>query len=419
MFSRYRLIMLLIILGVLLAMQGCIGQVAMTPPEAAAATKTILPTTTETRAQPPSAINTSTPNAAATANSVDTASIGTLVATVSPMVIEKYTSPDGKWRAEIIRYDCSYVNNNYNQKIAYEQLKLFDLGHKTEQVVADQIQYCEGVGAFGLQGLYWSSNSRYFYYNEAREGYPDGGCGNYIPLIYRLDTLDQKVITLEGGFISPDKTKLALWQGREIVIWDLDTGEIGRVATQNPDLLTGRIWWSTTGNSIVYLQTDSQCIPDIGKFNLVSLDLTTLSQAVIANYEFTNTGFISTPAPAGVFVFYFYAPLTMNYDPSIWEIQDGVLQAKDLRSCSIAEQGPTDFNGPHSKKVKQLGRINYTILSFPDSPADRVRLLYMADQRLATDSGLPIFWVNANQNEWDKCQPLAEKVLSTLRFPFD
>jgi len=333
-------------------------------------------------------------------------------------VIEKHPSRDGRWRVEIIRYDCSYVNKNYNQKIAFEQLKLIDLSDATEQVIADQIQYCEGVGAFGLHGLYWSPNNRYFYFNESREGYPDGGCGNYIPLIYRLDPVDLEVLPLKGGFISPDQTKLALWQGGEIMIWDLNTGEIARVATLNPELLTGRIWWSKTGNSVLYLQTDSQCIPDFGKFNLVSLDLTDLAQNAIAQYEFTNMGKISTPAPAGVFVFYFYAPLIMNYDPSLWKIKDGVLQAKDLTSCSIAEQGPTDFNRPHAKKVKQLGSIKYTMISFPDSPADRVQLLYMADQALATDSELPIFWASANLGEWDRCQPIAEEVMSTLHFPF-
>lgn len=419
MLSTRRKIILLIILVVLLAMQGCAGQVAVTSfPAISTATSTSLRATTETPSPQPSATNTATPDAVATTNSMETASIGTLVATVSPTVIEKHPSSDGKWRAEIIRYDCSYVNNNYNQKIAYEQMKLLNLDDGTEKIVADQEQYCEGVGAFGLHGLYWSPNNRYFYFNESREGYPDGGCGNYIPQIYRLDPANQEVLTLEGGFISPDKTKLALWQGREIVIWDLNIGEIERVASLNPELLAGRIWWSKTGNSILYLQTDSQCIPDFGKFNLVSLDLTSLSQNSIAQYEFTNTGNVSTPAPAGVFVFYFYAPLIMNYEPSLWEIHDGVLQAKDLTSCTIAEQGPTDFNGPHSKRIKQLGKIDYTILSFPDSPADQVRLLYMADQTLATDSGLPIYLLSANPSEWDRCQSLAEEVLSTLHFPF-
>jgi hypothetical protein len=57
-----------------------------------------------------------------------------------------------------------------------------------------------------------------------------------------------------------------------------------------------------------------------------------------------------TPAPAGVFAFYFYSPLTMDYDPSMWEFKN-VLQSKQIASCYIGEQGPTDFNGPHKSEV--------------------------------------------------------------------
>jgi hypothetical protein len=409
--------MLLIILGMLFVSQGCRGNVAATPSKMIrTTTETMLLTVTETPSPKPSVKITATPDDIATANFIETASVSTLIATTQPSVIATYPSSDGKWRVEVIRYDCVSVYHNSNESIAYEQLRLVNLSDGTQKFVADQRQSCGGVGAFGLNGLYWSPSNRYFYYNESREGYPDGGCGGYIPPIYRLDPLTQEVITLEGGFISPDKTKLALWQGTEIAIWDLDRGEIARLATLHPNLLNGRIWWSAKSDSIVYLQTDAECLPGFGKFYLVTLDLTNGSQNLITKYELANTGFVVTPAPAGVFVFFFYSPLIMNYDPSIWTIKNA-LQAKELASCNIAEQGPTDFNGPHTSEVVLLGNVNYEVLSLPDSSEDVIRKVYIADQSLTTDWGLPVFWVSAKSDEWDHCKPLAEKVLSTLRFP--
>ena len=417
MLSRFQEIMLLIILVLLLAIQGCRGNVAVTPSKSmASATKTILSTVTEAPSPKPLATNTTTPDDIATANFIETASIGTLVAAAQPTVIAAYPSRDGKWRVEIIRYDCASIDNIYDDSIAYEKLKLINLSDGTQRVVADQRQVCGGLGAFGLNGLYWSPSNRYFYYSESREGYPDGGCGVYIPSIYRLDPITQEVITLEGGVISPDKTKLALWQGREIVVWDLDKGEIASFATIQPNLVNGRLWWSGEGDSIIYLQTEAECLPDFGKFYLVSLDLTDGSQDLITEYELASTGFVATPAPAGTFAFFFYFPLIMNYDPSIWEIRNG-LQAKELASCTIAEQGPTDFNGPHISEIVQLGDIRYEVLSFPDSPPDRVSHAYLADEIHATESGLPVFWVSARRDEWDRCKSLAEIVFSTLHFP--
>ncbi|HLO18199.1 MAG TPA: hypothetical protein VK206_25430 [Anaerolineales bacterium] len=417
MLSKYQRFILLIILIMVFAIQGCGASVQVTSSEMmSTATETIMTGATDTPSPKPYATYTATLDAVATANFVETASVGTLIAMVRPTVIATYPSGDGKWRLEVIRYDCAYVYHNYNEAIAYEQLRLINLREGTEKIVADQWQNCEGLGAFGFNGLYWSPKDRYFYYNESREGYPDGGCGNYIPLIYRLDPVNQEVITLAGGFISPDKTKLAMWQGHEIVIWDLDKSEIARVISLYPYLFNGTIWWSGKDNSIVYLQTESECAPNLGKSYLVSLDLANHSQNLITEYEVTSRGFVSTPAPVGVFVFYFYSPLIMQYDPSIWEIKNG-LQARQLTSCSINEQGPMDFNGPHTSGFVQLGDIRYEVLSFSDSSSDYVSRIFLADQAHATEAGLPVFWVSAKSDEWNKCRTLAEQVLATLHFP--
>lgn len=124
-----------------------------------------------------------------------------------------------------------------------------------------------------------------------------------------------------------------------------------------------------------------------------------------------------TSVPLGTYALsFFYTPLIMNYDPLKWENKNG-LHAKNLTSCMINEGGPTDFNGLHSTEVMGLGKINYTVLTFPDSAPDVVSWVYLADEAHATEYGLPVFWVSAKSNEWDKCKVLAEEVLATLHFP--
>jgi hypothetical protein len=193
-------ISLMILLIALLASQGCVGIFpAETPMAVPIATETVTLSTTKMSTPKPTATN--TPDYAATSDFIETTSIDTIMSTVQPEVLETHSSHDGKWRVEVIRYDCiNYAYQDYIGIIAYEQLKIVNLSNGAEKIVEDQLQNCDGVGAFGFDGLYWSSGNRYFYFSDWREGSPDGGCGNYLSLpIYRLDTLTQEIITIDGG----------------------------------------------------------------------------------------------------------------------------------------------------------------------------------------------------------------------------
>lgn len=144
-----------------------------------------------------------------------------------------------------------------------------------------------------------------------------------------------------------------------------------------------------------------------------------LETASMKDIIFTDIPTVSatiTPAPPGTYALFFYSPLVMNYDPLIWEIKNG-LRIKKLTSCFIGEQGPTDFNGTHSEQIVRLGEINYTVLSFPESSPEYISHVYLADPSLATETGLPVFWVGAKSDEWNECKKLAEDVLSTLHSP--
>lgn len=292
---KRRLEISLVFLMMLAVAQACTSNFTATPLSTLAvptATVTRPPTDTPrpTEATPP------TPDDVATLHAVETASIQTLTSTVHPEVLEEYPSPDGKWRAEVIRYDCiNYQYPDYVERIAYEQLKMINLMDGNESVVEDQLQNCDGIGGGGLKGLYWSPNNRYFYFTDWREGHPEG-CGNYIlPTVYRFDSLTQERLTVGGGHISPDKTKFAMWelQKNEIVIWDLDQGEVARVASMERMRFHGEISWSPDGQSIVYLQTEWDCAPDYGKTYLTRLNLADMSQELLLEQDAPGFGGVS------------------------------------------------------------------------------------------------------------------------------
>ena len=290
--SPLRILFVILLCGFFIG-QSCTAD-SPTPPTrispAMTATATFLPTT------PPTAtvLLTSTPDDVATFRAIETASIQTLISTVPPVLLEENPSLDGKWQAQVIRYDCiNYQYPGYVERIAYEQLKLIDLSEGTEKTIKDQLQNCDGIGGGGLKGLHWSPNTRYFYYTDWREGNPET-CGNYsVPMIYRFDTLTQESMMVGGGHISPDKTKLAMWEKQEIVIWDLDQGEVGRMQSLERVRFNGEISWSPDSQSIVYLQTEWDCAPDYGETYLTRLNLTDMSQDLLLEHETPGFGGVS------------------------------------------------------------------------------------------------------------------------------
>jgi hypothetical protein len=134
---------------------------------------------------------------------------------------------------------------------------------------------------------------------------------------------------------------------------------------------------------------------------------------------------------------FFYPPLVINYDPSIWvdksnytewgenrQPSEGVvienyLQAKGLTSCRIGVQGPTGFQQVTPEYIR-LGDIRYEVITFTNSSNGFVGSYYIEDRSLGEYNyapGLPILGVAAIPSEWKECKTLAEKVLSTLHVP--
>jgi hypothetical protein len=209
------------------------------------------------------------------------------------MIYTSHLSPDGKWQAEVVIYDCVPVGEV--DEFAYEQLNLIQTANDSTEIADSQLQSCGGLGAFGLAGLFWSQNSQYLYYTNAREGVPDG-CGYWEPPFLRLDVSNLESQYLGGGTLSTDGTKLATWQGRELIVWDVNEGEIARITAIASDVETGPITWSPDSHSLVYVQFESYC-PVSGLSYVVRIDLPDLKQTLLLESESPSFGSASWDDP--------------------------------------------------------------------------------------------------------------------------
>ena len=196
-----------------------------------------------------------------------------------PRLHGSYPSPDHQWRVEILIYDCVQVAGSVDLH-AYEQLNLIEVSSGDTEEIDTQFQSCGGVGAFGLEGRFWSPNSQYFYYTYARESTPDGGCGYWERPLRRLEISNGRVDEIGMGPLSPDRTKLATWLDTDFVVWSLDEGEIARSPVTPAGAMRGPIAWSPDGGSLVYLQTDN-CWFSTGTSYVVRLDLPDLEPKLL------------------------------------------------------------------------------------------------------------------------------------------
>ena len=222
----------------------------------------------------PTAIVSSTPDVAVTEYWLDTTQVVEQLLTVTaPRVSETYTSPDDRWRVDIVVHDCTRIDTRSSaDENALEQLTLSDMQTSQTWVVDDQLQLCGGVGAFGLGGLRWSSNSHFFYYTPAKNGVPDGYCWYWEPEVVQFDPRSRTRTFVGGGPTSPDGSRLAAWQGRELVIWDFDLGQVYRGGIAQENAYPGPKAWSPDSQKLVYLENSDNCLPFNESF-LVEVDL--------------------------------------------------------------------------------------------------------------------------------------------------
>lgn len=246
------------------------------PPEPAPATTTPLPPSpTETATSPPpSPMDTD-----------EQALIAAVMAAVAPESLQVFTSPDQSWRIETIRYDCTLVSEAGGElagvEHAYEQLLL--TGPEGEVTpVAQQLQNCGGLGAAGINGLFWSPDGKYFYFDMAREGVPDGmPCGYWHTGKSRLNIETLEVEVLPGkGLVSPDGSRLLLVAEPDFILWELNQGEVGRSEHPYPGLSVKSIAFSPDGSQAIYVLREDCVQPGVVSV-VVLLNLSDLTHTIV------------------------------------------------------------------------------------------------------------------------------------------
>jgi hypothetical protein len=182
-----------------------------------------------------------------------------------PTVLEEAPSPDGQFTARLLRWDCAPLadpgNPGLSAPFAFEQILLLRAGGEPMPAIDSQLIRCEGLGAFGLGNLAWSGNSRFLYYTTAREGSPDGAGCNWSPPLLAYDLAGGQRTVLSQGPVSA-LGLLAARAGSDLIIWDPENGERGRVPVVDPNrqaILD--LAWSPDGTRLAYLVSLPPCIP--------------------------------------------------------------------------------------------------------------------------------------------------------------
>ncbi len=238
-------------------------------------------TATSVTATPPPARPSPTETQAPAEPTLDVTAVIAAVLTAQPeQVAETHASPNGQWRVEIARHGCAPVGPD-GSEAGFEQLRLIHAASGETRVIEDQLLYCGGLGAFGLGGLFWSGDSRYFYYTNAREAQPDGGCLGWYRPATRLEAATGERVQLVQGPESPDGFWQAGIDGPALVLWNRQTGAVLQIPRATAQLKGGGVAWAPDGKALVYLQWTEDCVPIGGQTSVVRLDLDSRQQTMV------------------------------------------------------------------------------------------------------------------------------------------
>ncbi len=231
------------------------------------------------------------PTQSATATPAPTATppaLATIVAAEEPKAIQSERSPDDRWRVDVVSYPCVETLESSAQRA--EQLKLVDIEQDTEVVIQTQMLVCEdALGAFGLGGLFWSPDSRSFYYTDAREGVPDGGSACWDRPLWVLHAGDATTERLARIWARADDGWIARWQDGDLILQDTNGEDVRRTPLHFPQAEVCRILWSSDDSAVVYLQAMQPFEP--GKVALIRVDRADAVSTVL--FELEGAAFVT------------------------------------------------------------------------------------------------------------------------------
>jgi hypothetical protein len=216
-----------------------------------------------------------------------------VLAVVTPRVFQTMPSPDGARLAQVILYDCTRIFPAAEElTYGYEVLKIDSVTVETQLVA------CGGMGAAGLQGRFWSPDSRYFYYTNAREGWPGGGYPWERP-IARYDVAAGASEWLEVPVESPEGDRMAGAQSTDLVIWEIDGGAETRFRGPGEEgAWINWVAWSPDGRALAFTTqtncTDTYPCPSY----LTRVDLQAGTQALLLDVNDPPMLDVAWPQPA-------------------------------------------------------------------------------------------------------------------------
>ena len=223
---------------------------------------------------------------------VDLATI--LISIVEPRLFGSYPSPDGSWRVEVIIYDCAPIDPEQPRGNSLEQLFLVTEAGGKKTLLDSQLLNCGGLGASGLEGLFWTSSSSYFYYTGTREGVPDG-CGFWQGLMDRINVSEKSTEYVGAGPVSPSGDLIATWVDHDLTLWKLDGPRFASITHPIPEAIPGPIAWSPTSEAVAYLLSEDYC--PLGLTYLVIMDLDHLSPEIVLSSSSPSFANIAWEAP--------------------------------------------------------------------------------------------------------------------------
>jgi len=206
--------------------------------------------------------------------------VATIAASQEPTLRSTHSSPDGARLAQAFSYPCTGIGAE--EEYAYDFLQIADVQQDTRQIVASQLLTCGGLGAAGIEGLFWSPGGRFFYYTDAASGVPDG-CGYWSPPVLRVDTTSWSSEALGNGPISPDGTKIATWRGDELALWEVSGSKIGSARSPLTGAILGPIAWAPDGSSVAFLLSSDYC--PLGETHVMVTDLSTLVPTLLVSSQ--------------------------------------------------------------------------------------------------------------------------------------
>ncbi len=217
-----------------------------------------------------------------------------LISAVAPRLFASYPSPDGSWRVEVVIYDCTPIDPEQPQGNSLEQLFLVSEADGERVVVDTQLLHCGGLGAAGLEGLFWTKSSSHFYYTGTREGVPDG-CGFWQRPMDRIRISDKSTEYVGAGPVSPSGHLIATWLDHDLTIWEVDGPRVASIAHPIQKAIPGPIAWSPTSDAVAYLLSEAYC--PLGLTYLVIMDVDDLSPEIVLSTSSPSFANIAWDAP--------------------------------------------------------------------------------------------------------------------------